>query len=202
MESLESTSSGPLRDEIQRDIDALTGAIAGLRESMRKLQPPIEESHRKVPQATIQLDKISQQTQAATHRMLDTIEGISARSEQINSELQLLESLVANAGQSDLVERCRRVGELNQANSDAVFSIMDALQFQDITAQQMDHAASLLEEIEAKLQHILQVLGGEHVERGESAAKKVRAFDPHADLFEKKTDQAEVDTIFAAKPNG
>ena len=41
------------------------------------------------------------------------------------------------------------------------FSIMDTLQFQDITSQQMNHAASLLEDIEVKLNKIVQVLEGD-----------------------------------------
>jgi chemotaxis regulatin CheY-phosphate phosphatase CheZ len=78
------------------------------------------------------------------------------------------------------------------------YAVMDALQFQDITSQQMDHAASLLEEIEAKLKNILQTMGADAkslTERPEPA-KKVRTYDPHADLFERKTEQAVIDSLF------
>ena len=75
------------------------------------------------------------------------------------------------------------------------FLIMDALQFQDITSQQMHHASTLLEDIEGRLQHLLSVFDGEAMpEFEDSEAKKERAFDPDADLFDGKN-QSEVDTI-------
>lgn len=74
---------------------------------------------------------------------------------------------------------------------------MNALQFQDITSQQMNHAASLLEEIETKLTQICQVFGiGSETSEEESSDKKERVYDPHADLYEKKTEQKDVDSMF------
>ncbi len=88
-------------------------------------------------------------------------------------------------------------------NLNDAFALMDALQFQDITSQQMDHAAALLEEIESRLH-----MRAEDYRRRAAAEivasnrpKKARAYDPHADLFERKTEQKEIDTLFAqAKP--
>lgn len=185
--------------DIQREIDELTLSIAGLRETMGKLRPPLEESHQKVPQATTQLDKISEQTQAAAHKMLDSIEAISHRGEQIGKELGELGSLARASSMHEITCRVHKIAEMNQQNVDASFELMDALQFQDITSQQMNYAASLLEEIEGKLQHILQVVGGT---APEITARKQRAFDPHADLFEKLTNQDEIDSIVARKEHG
>jgi chemotaxis regulatin CheY-phosphate phosphatase CheZ len=92
--------------------------------------------------------------------------------------------------------------EKANANLNDAFLIMDSLQFQDITAQQMDHAASLLEDLESKLQQVLITFGGEMGEEALVAApspKKVRAYDPHADLFEKKTAQEDIDSLFKSK---
>jgi chemotaxis regulatin CheY-phosphate phosphatase CheZ len=89
-----------------------------------------------------------------------------------------------------------------QENLDAAFSLMDALQFQDITSQQVDYAASLLEEIETRLAHILKVVGAEQEQIAAVSSqqpKKQRAFDPNADLFEKKTQQSEIDALFVKK---
>jgi hypothetical protein len=76
------------------------------------------------------------------------------------------------------------------------------LQFQDITAQQMDHAASLLEDTENKLQSILKTLGAPEAAGLEGAvggSRKARAFDPHADYVDRKTDQKDIDSLFAKK---
>jgi hypothetical protein len=75
---------------------------------------------------------------------------------------------------------------------------MEALQFQDITAQQMDHAASLLEDVEGKLHGIISTLVGQgDMPAVPKATAKKRAYDPHADMVDKKTDQDTIDTLFA-----
>ena len=100
------------------------------------------------------------------------------------------------------LELIEHASELVSANCNDTYAIMDALQFQDITSQQMDHAASLLEEIETKLKGIVGVLGGNPAQEDDSSGdtkKKKRIFDPHAHLFEKKTEQEVIDTMFSEK---
>jgi chemotaxis regulatin CheY-phosphate phosphatase CheZ len=81
---------------------------------------------------------------------------------------------------------------------------MESLQFQDITAQQMDHAASLLEEVEIKLHGILTTLGSPETMSADmvpQVPRKTRAYDPHADFVDRKTDQKDIDSLFAKKGN-
>ena len=185
---------------IQREITQLSQSIGGLVETLNHLKYPIAESHDKVPQATNQLDKISQQTEAATNRMLDVLEQITQREQQIIAGLQK----IAGAKEPDSVAKeAGQLGELANTNLNDAYTVMDALQFQDITSQQMDHAASMLEEIEGKLKNILNVIGEEEspqVASPDVQPKKKRSYDPHADLFDKKTQQADIDSLFA-KPN-
>ena len=47
-----------------------------------------------------------------------------------------------------------------------------------------------------KLQNILSIVGYEQLTEANAIQKKVRAYDPHADLVEKKTDQQVIDTLF------
>jgi chemotaxis regulatin CheY-phosphate phosphatase CheZ len=182
---------------IQREITMLSESIGGLMDTLNHLKHPIAESHDKVPQATNQLDKISQQTEAATNRMLDVLEQITQREQQIITGLKTIESTVG--GQQVVVE-LKNLAELANTNMNDAYTVMDALQFQDITSQQMDHAASLLEEIEGKLKNILNVIGEEgedQVSKQNATTKKQRSYDPHADLFDKKTQQADIDSLFA-----
>jgi chemotaxis regulatin CheY-phosphate phosphatase CheZ len=183
-----------LQVRIQNEVVALTKALTGLIENFQRLRNPLVESHDAVPQATSQLDKISQQTEAAAHRMLDTAESITQREQEIIDGL----TDMISKGMSPAEAKPLLTGLLEKANTNLNdgYAIMDALQFQDITSQQMDHAASLLEEIEGKLQNILSIVGYLDADASEPREKKVRAYDPHADMADKKADQQAIDTLF------
>ena len=185
--------------KIKQELAELTEAINGIIETFRSMKSPLLESQEKVPQATTQLDKISEQTEAAAHQMLDKVETITQRESEVIAGLEQLRDAAADHGQRDRLTSV--IGKANK-NLDDAYLIMDALQFQDITSQQMSHAASLLEEIEAKLQKIVSAIGGAAMAGTDVIrTKKERVFDPHADLFEKKTNQADVDQIFEKTQN-
>jgi len=162
-------------------------------DKFKQLKTPISETKETVPRATEQLDKVSEQTEAAAHQMLDRIEKITERDQQVIEGLKSIKD-----DPSKGVSLIDGLVEKVDSNCNDAFMIMDALQFQDITAQQMDHASSLLEEIEMKLIGIVGVLDGQHKKVSEGAVnylKKARAFDPHADMFESKTDQKDIDDL-------
>ena len=187
-----------LQNRLQQEISELSTSITTLLEGFNKLRSPLVESREKVPQATNQLDKISEQTEAAAHRMLDMVEKVTEREGDIISSLGKFKEY-AQSGETDkIVSEVDGVIEKANVNLNDAFMIMDALQFQDITSQQMDHAATLLEEVEGKLHGILSDLGTRDVEPTSAVTenKKVRAFDPHADFSDKKTNQQEIDNMF------
>lgn len=196
------TGTNDMQTEIQKEILELASAISDVVRKFRELKDPLAESHDKVPRATKQLDKITEQTEAAAHQMLDKVEQITQREEEVIEGLAQLKDW---AEQNQAADACDMVDKLiekaNTTVSDA-YTIMNALQFQDITSQQMHHAAFLLDEVEGKLHGIISVLHGK-----ESASdpqepgkqKKERIFDPHADVFDKRTDQSEIDSLVSRK---
>jgi chemotaxis regulatin CheY-phosphate phosphatase CheZ len=128
--------------------------------------------------------------------MLDMIEQITQREEQMIAGLGQISQLAITgdtAGVSTLAQNLS--GQANTTLNDA-FTIMNALQFQDITSQQMDHAAALLEDIESKLHSILQIIGGQEFRTSLEPKRKERAYDPHADMADSRTKQADIDTLF------
>lgn len=194
--------SGPeqLQSQIQQEISELTASVSGLIENFHRLRNPLVESHDKVPQATIQLDKISEQTEAAAHRLLDLVEQITEREDKVLSGLAEVSKLV-EAG--DIAAIRPVISKLethaNRTLADA-YTMMDALQFQDITSQQMNHAAALLEDIQGKLHSILEIIVGDSFTAcfGELiTGSKKRAYDPHADMNERRTQQEDIDNLFA-----
>ncbi len=190
------SATDTLQTRIQSEITDLTESITGMVASFRKLQRPLVESREKVPQATNQLDKISQQTEAATAQMLDTVEQITQRDDQVISGLKEISNLSQAGDGEGIAKIATDLSEKVNQNLNDAFLIMESLQFQDITAQQMDHAATLLEDIETKLHSILQTLGASPETSVEPTDRKVRAFDPHANFVDRKTDQRDIDSLF------
>lgn len=205
------SSTNMMSDKFQEEIIELTSTFNVIVKKFRSLYSSITDSYNKVPIATQQLDKISEQTAAATHQMLDTIERITERETKISKGLSCLVDELKGSDNENLIEL---IGELKikaEDNCSDAYVIMDALQFQDITAQQVDHAASMLEDIECKLNDLVEALESNNGSRSKSkttsesvqdtdseekSKRKPRAFDPHADMFDKKTDQDEIDKIF------
>lgn len=189
-----------LQAKLQQEIGELASSINTIVKSFRELNNPLTESREKVPVATQQLDKITEQTEAATHQMLDTVEQILTRQEEVIDGLSKVKEYSDEQDSTELSTLVDTLVEKSNTTLNDTYAIMDALQFQDITSQQISHAASLLEDIEGKLSKIVGVLdGGEGKgDDGESSDPgRKRVFDPHADLYDKKTDQAAVDDLIS-----
>jgi chemotaxis regulatin CheY-phosphate phosphatase CheZ len=185
-----------LQSRIQQELQELTQSVAGLIDNFQQLKHPLAESREKVPQATHQLDKITQQTEAAAHRMLDMIEQITQREEQMIAGLGQISRLATTGDTLGVTALAQHLSAQANTTLNDAFTIMNALQFQDITSQQMDHAAALLEDIEAKLYSILQIIGGEEFRDSLEPKRKDRAYDPHADMITRHTKQADIDSLF------
>ncbi len=193
-----------LQTRIQKEILELASSINDVVQKFKELKNPLAESHEKVPRATEQLDKINEQTEAATHRMLDMVEQITQREEEVIQGLTELKDWAAKKQAADAGDMVNKLIEKANTTVSDAYTIMDALQFQDIASQQMNHAASLLEEVEGKLNRIVGVLHGEQDVSEPPISKKDkkdRVFDPHADMSDKKTDQSEVDSLISRSNN-
>lgn len=192
----------PLQAKIQLEIEELASSINEIVTKFKELHNPLRESSEKVPKATEQLDKISEQTEAATHQMLDRVEKIVQHVEDSKAGLNQIKTCISEDRVGDVDGMVDDLLEKANVTCNDAYTIMDALQFQDITAQQMNHAAALLEDIEIKLNGIMGALKGEEPATGKDhsvTCRKSRSYDPHADLFEKKTDQSAIDDMFAKK---
>ncbi len=192
----------PLQYRIQEEIAELAASVNQIVTKFKELQNPLEESREKVPKATEQLDKISEQTEAATHQMLDRVEKIVQQVEDSKKGLDEIKDCASDGRTGDISALADDLIEKANVTCNDAYTIMDALQFQDITAQQMNHAASLLEDIEFRLQNIMGALKDQPDDKADDENgrdRKARVYDPHADLFDKKTDQSAIDDLFARK---
>lgn len=192
----------PLQYRIQEEIAELAASVNEIVTKFKELQHPLRESSEKVPRATEQLDKISEQTEAATHQMLDRVETIVQQVEDSKKGLEEIKDCASDGRAGDISALADDLIDKADVTCNDAYIIMDVLQFQDITTQQMNHAASLLEDIEFKLQNIMVAMKGQPSDETDDENqqdRKTRIYDPHADLFDKKTDQSAIDDMFARK---
>ncbi len=182
---------------IHSELKHLADSISQIIKGIKVAQEPIAESRSKVPQAAEQLEKISQQTEVAAHRVLDMVEAITGREGEIEASLKELRRVLPatyfrnNSRVKRIVEKIKTDALSNQNDA---YAIMDALQFQDITTQQMDHAIALLEQVENRLMDVLVSLQLE-VAPEEETKRKQRAYDPNANFSNDANMQSEVDKL-------
>jgi chemotaxis regulatin CheY-phosphate phosphatase CheZ len=195
--------SNSWRKHVRGEITALAEQVNNLAESIRELYQPLADSRDKVPQATNQLDRISQQTEDATNEVLDRIEAIARREEQILNEAATCGSAISDKRAGKAEQSLEQIKLMAGKNLDDVYTIMGTLQFQDITAQQMEYAAAILEDVESKLQTISSSIAAfdssspqDAGPSGESRNRKQRVYDPNAEYADRRQKQNDVDSLF------
>lgn len=188
-----------LQQRVQKEINDLSEVITALIENFKQLKSPLQESREKVPQATDQLDRVTEQTEAATHQMLDRLEQITDREEHIISGLEDIRRMAESGQVLDVSETTAELHARATDNLNDAFLIMDALQFQDITAQQINHAAALLEDVDRKLRKIIlsldEGMDGHMVEESETD-EQPRVYDATAQYTDRQAQQRDIDTLF------
>jgi len=91
--------------------------------------------------------------------------------------------------------------EIRSRLRDELFQMMSALQFQDITSQQLNHSSAILSEVEARLFEVAQYLDGKgplgHTSTEATTAPELLTYDPDATMKHAEVRQALVDDIFS-----
>jgi len=192
--------------DIHSELKELTVSIQEMVKSFRHLQSPIEESRMRVPEATSQLEKITKQTEEATHRVLDMVEEITNDAADMVQDLKVLRKALPATyfkNRSKVRDTFERIQLKAERGQDRAFAIMDALQFQDITSQQMDHAAHLLDEVETKLHSVMGLFTpGEGEKSDYVLVHKKRVYDPNASFNVSPEAQSDVDSLVSSLKNG
>ena len=185
-----SNKQSPSPAHVLDDIVKLVSSMNEMIRNFKSMRDPIMESSNSVPQASKQLDKVTQETERVTNQMLDLVETMTERGMNTADNV---ETLLADTDQlTDRQEELlREIQENADEDQNDIFLIMDALQFQDITSQQISHANSILDTIERKLQSLLYMIG----EAFEVQEEVERCFDPEATTTERETRQDLVDSL-------
>jgi chemotaxis regulatin CheY-phosphate phosphatase CheZ len=187
--------------QIRKELEELTASIGKMMDVFRQIRQPIQESSDKVPTTTKQLERVTQQTEQATQKMLDIVESITNRESDIIKAVGQLKKTIQEGGVANNSGIEKLFSDI-QANADANLNdtmvIMEALQFQDITSQQIEHAVSQLEDIDTKLKALLVTTGAKKEVSLADPVRKSRAFDPNANYaVDHTTHQQDVDELIS-----
>lgn len=197
------TSHVEVDESLKNDLLNLKESILKVVSNFPEIRKPLHDSSRDVPIATHQLDRVTEQTEEAANKVLGLVEGIANSLSDIigNANTALNEIRDSNFSCKNAITCLEKVDELANHCQSASYTIMDALQFQDITAQQINHAANLLEGVEVKLSGIInQLFKDDPSELSETTkitanSYKERAYNPDAHMTDLKSSQTEIDEL-------
>lgn len=148
-----------------------------------------------------QLDKVTESTQIAVTSVLNRIDLICERQNTVFEQIiRLREQLSTETGSSEpksMIDALAKIESLEGEIQSEAFEIMNEMQFQDITSQQIQLAHYLLEEAKTKLLDFRQLLSLFSYQTLSPAKQPVgqHAFDPGATLKDREERQHLADEI-------
>ncbi|MCU0646564.1 MAG: hypothetical protein MUF00_01100 [Gemmatimonadaceae bacterium] len=172
---------------LERANTEINGLLARLRESRGALQATAVD---KLTHTQAKLREVTDATEVAATDILDACDRASAK----------LDELDALDGAVD-TERARSA-QLRLELRDEIFTMMAALQFQDLTTQMLSHATAVLTEVEERLQEVAKIFDGSAFADAATPATKVPTvrgdltFDPNATVLHADRRQAVADEVF------
>ena len=147
-------------------LGSLVSFVNSVVEIIEEIGVSIKESSSEVPKAKDQLEKITQETELAANNMLDIVEKILSNIESTNNNINRirrgLKVFIDSKGNLiDFNSEKRYLKEIQtyiDEIQDYSYSLLNSLQFQDITAQQIRSANFILNSIRIQLNNLLSNL--------------------------------------------
>lgn len=112
---------------------------------METLSQSLRETNRNMPRATNRLDKVNKASETATHTIMDKLDTINGRLKDISQRLHHDRSH-------------EEIQQIVTQIQDDTMDITAALQFQDITSQQLRHVQTLLTAIQERFAQLFTEL--------------------------------------------
>ncbi len=146
---------------------------------LQSIHKNLHQSTELIPSASEKLDKVTSATELATTEVMDIVDNVISRLNTITASVDALEESVAQSPAADAAkERIEEIRTEVNGSQDDLFSIMNALQFQDITTQQINGIASVIDSVQLKLSELLQGFDDE----GKIVSReRPETFDPNAE---------------------
>jgi chemotaxis regulatin CheY-phosphate phosphatase CheZ len=165
-------------------LEAANNEIVSILESLRKNKSQLQSAAVERLQHThSKLEEVNNTTESAASGILDSLDRAQG----------LLDSMDAEEGTPG-----SKQSEMRDAMRNELFAITEALQFQDITSQQIRYAANVLVELEDKLMsvlHLIDITGLDEVRHQLHDGDK-STYDPNATTKDREVRQHIADEVF------
>jgi len=171
----------------------------------------LEQANKEIVQILESLRKNKTQLQSAA---VERLQHTHSKLEEVNSTTEsaatgILDSLDRAQGILDTLDgddpdKTGKTAELRDAMRNELFAITEALQFQDITSQQIRYAANVLVELEDKLISVLHLIDVTGLDEAHAALHGTNrgTYDPNATTKDREGRQHVADEIFDSDAAG
>jgi len=184
-------------DEANEHLTVLAAVLTRIHAEIVSILDSLRESRSTIENATVEhiqkthekLREISSTTESATAAMLDSLD----RSLRMLDELETADSPASTEARARLREE--------------LFYTISCLQFQDITAQQIDYAGAVLQDAEDRMGALARLIDRNLLNRDVDDDSLLEpppgaTFDPHASMHNGTDRQAVADEIFPRRSEG
>lgn len=168
---------------------------------LQTIHANLHQSTELIPSATEKLDKVTNATELATTEVMDIVDNVISRLNVITEKVDAIEAGAGNPDAAGTIsESIAGIRDEINGSQDDLFSIMNALQFQDITTQQINSIGSVIESVYSKLTELLQGFDDD----GRALGVRAATFDPNAEFdFDRSAEtQRIVDEILRLRDQG
>jgi len=141
-----------LEEKVKLTHTLVQGIINSIHSSRKELKQSVDGLLKKTGS---QLEKITATTEEATQKIMDVATKLDSDQNDI---IKILEELQSIDSKEEMKTKIDIIKEMIFGNQDSAFMIINYLQFQDITAQQIAGAYSLLSDTEKTLLYVSNLL--------------------------------------------
>lgn len=147
----------------------------------------LHQSSSLIPSAAEKLDKVTSATELAATEVMDIVDNVISRLNTMTTHVDEIDEKAENGiDAATLKEKVQAIRAEIDGSQDDLFSIMNALQFQDITTQQINSIGSTIDAVNVKLAELLSGFEEDGID-----LSKIRqaSFDPDAEFdFERSAE--------------
>lgn len=147
---------------------------------LETIHQDLNQSTSLIPAATSKLDKVTSATELAATEVMNIVDRVIEKLNSMNARIDGIDETVDSGADISSIKSMTAGlrGDIDASQED-LFSIMNALQFQDITTQQINAIGSTIATVHEKLAMLLKGFENDGIDLG-----KMRnvAFDPDAEF--------------------
>ncbi|MFC1490053.1 protein phosphatase CheZ [Candidatus Latescibacterota bacterium] len=161
------------------------------------IQDNLKQSSSLIPKASERLGKVTSATEMAATEVMDIVDNVIERLGKMSASVEVIEGNLPTESADVIKKNTDLIREEIDGSQDDLFSIMNALQFQDITTQQINGIGDTIERVHVK---IIELLSGFQEEGISLVDVKKSAFDPNAEFdFERSAESQKMADDFLKK---